>query len=93
MDKSRISRLPWPEIHASLWELGYGRLGMLLSQPECERLRGLYADSSLFRSRIDMARFRFGSGEYQYFTNPLPSIVAALREALYPPLVATPTVG
>src|SRR5262249_45789493 len=38
---------------------------------------------SLFRSRIDMARFRFGVGEYKYFTSPLPPIVQTLREDLY----------
>src|SRR5581483_6378115 len=40
----------------------------------------------LFRSHIHMARHGFGRGEYKYFANPLPEIVAALREVLYPPL-------
>jgi hypothetical protein len=43
----------------------------------------------LFRGRIDMARFRFGSGEYQYFAYPLPSLVEQLRQALYAELVET----
>jgi hypothetical protein len=33
-----------------------------------------------------MARFRFGEGCYRYFRYPLPPVVAALREATYPPL-------
>ncbi len=33
-----------------------------------------------------MAKHSFGSGEYQYFTDPLPDIVRRLRETLYPPL-------
>ena len=35
-----------------------------------------------FRSTIDMARHRFGEGEYRYFADPLPEPVAALRQAL-----------
>ncbi len=68
---------------ASLWRHGYGRLGTLLSRAECEELRPMYADESLFRSRVDMARYRFGRGEYQYFAAPLPAMVTELREQLY----------
>ena len=67
----------------NLWKHGYQRLGSLLSRIECERLRSLYDDGSNFRSRIDMARFRFGRGEYQYFTYPLPPLVDSLRTSLY----------
>ncbi|HEY1271907.1 MAG TPA: 2OG-Fe(II) oxygenase [Terriglobales bacterium] len=68
---------------SSLWSLGFGRLGRILEPAECRTLRGLYGDASRFRSRIDMARFRFGQGEYQYFAYPLPPEVAELRERAY----------
>ena len=45
-----------------------------------------YDSDRLFRSRIIMARHGFGRGEYKYFAYPLPQIVAALRDALYPAL-------
>jgi hypothetical protein len=78
-----ISALPWIEIQASLWNSGYGRLGVVLDRAECEGLRTLYECPERFRSRIDMARYRFGSGEYQYFASPLPGLVTDLRTSLY----------
>ncbi len=66
-----------------LWQRGYGRLGKIIEQKECETLRELYSDPDAFRSRIDMARYRFGRGEYQYFTYPLPAKVAELRDRFY----------
>ncbi|HEY6250645.1 MAG TPA: 2OG-Fe(II) oxygenase [Candidatus Angelobacter sp.] len=86
---SLVSALPWPTIRENLWTLGYARLGRLLQRAQCEELRSLYTKRDLFRSRIDMARFRFGQGEYQYFSYPLPPLVAELRRALYRPLAGT----
>jgi uncharacterized protein len=45
-----------------------------------------YDSDQLFRSRIVMARHGFGRGEYKYFAYPLPHVVAALRDSLYPAL-------
>jgi uncharacterized protein len=64
------------------------RLARLLSENECAALAASYADDTLFRSRIVMARHGFGRGEYKYFADPLPELVAGLRAALYPPLAA-----
>ena len=78
-----VGGLAWSEIHAGLWNSGFARMGTLLRRSECEEVRALYTDSSRFRSRIDMARYRFGRGEYQYFDHPLPELVSELRESLY----------
>ncbi len=67
----------------SLWATGYARLGPLFSPAQCRQIRSLYDDPDLFRSRIDMQRYRFGSGEYQYFCYPLPEVVQHVRESLY----------
>jgi hypothetical protein len=58
----------------------------LLDPGACRELREGFDDDHRYRSTIDMARFRFGEGCYRYFRYPLPAVVAALREATYPPL-------
>ncbi len=80
----RIAALDTAAIAASLDSAGFARFP-LLSAPECAALRALYG-APVFRSRIVMAHHNFGQGEYQYFADPLPPPVAALRTALYPPL-------
>ena len=83
----RVAALPWESMEATLWEQGHAPTPRLLDPSECAVLAELYPHSELFRSRIDMARYRFGSGEYQYFADPLPDLVAALRREFYPRLV------
>ncbi len=79
-------------IASDLWAQGYARLGRVLGPPACRDLRGLYGRDALFRSQIDMARYRFGEGSYRYFADPLPEAVARLRKAWYAelsPIAAT----
>jgi len=82
----RLAGLDWPALGVSLDEWGYARTPPLLTAAECAELRSLYHEESRFRSRVDMARFRFGIGEYKYFADPLPPLVAELREHAYPSL-------
>ena len=84
--QDRLAGLDWKAIEASLWQQGYARTNSLLTAEQCDDLVGLYGKDQLFRSRIDMKRFRFGEGEYKYFAYPLPEIVAELRQATYPRL-------
>jgi hypothetical protein len=79
----RTHKFDWKTIETSLGERGFANLPGMLSKPECEELVALYPNQDLFRSRIDMARFRFGRGEYQYFCYPLPSLIENLRHELY----------
>jgi len=83
----RVARLAWSDFEDSLLSIGYARSGTaVLTAAECRALAALYGDDRRFRSRVDMARHRFGQGEYKYFARPLPRIVEQLRESLYPPL-------
>jgi uncharacterized protein len=86
--QSRIESLDWTRISASLHESGWARTGEVLTAQECDGLRALYSNDKLFRSRVVMARHRFGLGEYKYFAYPLPRLVADLRESLYARLAA-----
>jgi hypothetical protein len=84
----RLAALDWAALGASLDEWGFARTPALLTPEECAALRALYGDDARFRSRVDMARFRFGVGEYKYFASPLPAAVEEIRLHAYTPLAA-----
>lgn len=79
----RVAALDWKRIENDLNDRSYATTGRLLSADECANLIALYDNRERFRNRVDMARFRYGEGEYKYFAYPLPSIVAELRTSLY----------
>jgi uncharacterized protein len=81
--EARIAVLDWPKITATLHEHGWARMEAILLPEECQSLRESYKEDALFRSRVIMARHRFGLGEYKYFAYPLPEVVKELRESLY----------
>ncbi|MEW6320617.1 MAG: 2OG-Fe(II) oxygenase [Acidobacteriota bacterium] len=81
---ARLAALDWPAIDASLWARGFAHTAAVLTPEECAALVALYDDDRRFRSRVVMARHRFGEGEYKYFARPLPDVVQALREHSYP---------
>ena len=85
---AQIAALEWPAIGTALDVHGCATTGPLLPAEDCAALAALYASEQPFRSRVIMARHGFGLGEYKYFAYPLPEIVAALRDALYPHLAA-----
>jgi hypothetical protein len=86
---ARLDRLDWEGIGRALWERGWAKTdGPVLTPGECAGLVALDSEDGRFRSRVDMARFRFGQGEYKYFADPLPPVVRELRESAYPRLAA-----
>ena len=84
----RLTLIDWAEIGTALDERGFALTRALLTPSDCAELRVLYTDPARFRNRVDMARYRFGVGEYKYFSEPLPPIVQEMRERMYPPLAA-----
>ena len=83
---TRVARLDWGAVARALDEHGYATTPPLLTARECAGLITLFDDPRRFRSRVDMARLRFGVGVYKYFARPLPPVVAALRAHVYPHL-------
>ena len=77
------------EMQTDLDAQGWAVLPALLTPDQCATLVALYDVPDLFRSRVAMARHGFGRGEYRYFANPLPPLVAELRRTLYPALAPT----
>jgi uncharacterized protein len=81
-----IQAMNWQTITDNLNRKGYAVIENVLSEAECKHLSGLYDDHYLYRSVINMERYRFGQGEYKYFNYPLPPTIQVLREILYSPL-------
>jgi len=79
----RVEAIDRAQVTRELDGQGCAVLKNLLMPDECAALAALYPDDAHFRSRIVMGRHGFGSGEYKYFSYPLPELIAALRPALY----------
>ena len=83
----RVAATDWDAVRADLDAYGCGLTGPLLTPDEAAGIAALYPDGSRFRSTVNMARHRFGEGEYRYFAEPFPAAVAALKQALWPMLL------
>lgn len=80
---NKITTLDWGAIAEAFDQDGYALLPPLLTATERAGIIALEADDAHFRTCINMARHRFGEGRYGYFSNPIPPLVAEMREALY----------
>ena len=85
--KAAIDHLDWTAITHALDQRGYVLLPNLLDATHCDDLIQLYDQPHHFRKTIEMARYRFGQGEYKYFDYPLPTSIQYMRESIYPHLV------
>jgi hypothetical protein len=83
---AHVAAVDWRQIATSLDEQGYATTAALLTSEQCRGLAALYDQDEAFRSRVVMQRHGFGRGEYKYLRYPLPAIVEALRQAIYPHL-------
>src|SRR6516164_11141945 len=82
----RVAAVDWRQAAASLDERGYATTAALLATEQCRALVALYDEDEAFRRRVVMQHHGFGRGEYKYLRYPLPAVVEALRQAIYPHL-------
>jgi hypothetical protein len=75
--------IDWEHARGQLDERGFVLIPGLLTKNICKEVAGYYAEDHRFRSRIEMARYSFGRGEYKYFNYPLPEIAQQLRASIY----------
>jgi hypothetical protein len=83
----RVADGDWKALADEVNEVGCALTHQILTPAECVRIAALYDQAGHFRSTIDMARYRFGSGQYRYFHSPFPDLVQQLRDAFYPHLL------
>jgi hypothetical protein len=82
-----LKAFDWKSLAEELDEHGCALTPQLLTPEQCAQISGLYDEVDRFRAMIDMARYRFGSGQYRYFAHPLPELITELRESFYPHLL------
>ncbi len=82
-----LDQRDWKAVYQSLNDKGFARIQGLLSIDECNYFSELYPEVDIYRNTINMKHYRFGQGEYKYFTYPLPSLLENMRGSLYQPLV------
>jgi hypothetical protein len=74
-----------PRLEAEIESNGYA-VRHVLDENACRDVARAWDEEARFRKQVIMQKHAYGRGEYRYFAYPLPETVAALREALYPPL-------
>jgi hypothetical protein len=79
----RIAAQDWSTLAAEIDEFGCAQTGQILTAHECAEFISMWDRERLFRSTIDMARYRFGQGTYRYFGHPVPESIMQMRAAFY----------
>ncbi len=78
-----VQSMDWKAIEQKLCNTGFVCVPKVLQAKVCEGLIQTYSIKDSFRKRIVMEQHNFGVGDYAYFAEPLPVLVAQLRTKLY----------
>lgn len=82
----KIESLNYSKIADEMHEKGFSIIPKLLTSEQCVDLINDYANPTMYRKTVIMERYRFGLGEYKYFTYPLPDLIQGIRKSIYPKL-------
>lgn len=85
--QSKLAKVDWQRVTDNMHEKGFAIVPSVLSGQDCSLLIQNYNDQKYYRKTITMERYRFGLGEYKYFTYPLPDLLQVLRQEVYSRLV------
>ncbi|USA52129.1 2OG-Fe(II) oxygenase [Acinetobacter sp. C32I] len=80
----KIQAADWEAITEQMHQQGFALIEQVLSTELCEMLKQAYPQTELYRKTVEMQRYRFGRGEYKYFTYPLPNLIERIRHEIYP---------
>ncbi|HVI48730.1 MAG TPA: 2OG-Fe(II) oxygenase [Chitinophaga sp.] len=83
----RLKEKDWQQITTTLHRDGFVIVKNMLTAKECDAFVEDYNADNTYRKTINMERYRFGAGEYKYFSYPLPPLITQLREGVYPYIV------
>ena len=81
-----LARIDWRHVAEGMHAKGFAHVPGVLTVEACRQLIAGYDEPKFYRKTITMERYRFGLGEYKYFTYPLPEILQSIRETVYPQL-------
>lgn len=82
----KIEAIDWQAVSDDMNDTGYAVLPGFLTLEHCKSLISRFDNTGEYRKTVVMERYRFGLGSYKYWDYPLPDLVQALRESLYPKL-------
>lgn len=79
----RLEKKDWTIFIRELSEKGFSIMPDVLTNKECDQIKEMYNQKKYYRKTVSMEQYRFGKGEYKYFTYPLPKIIEILRHRFY----------
>lgn len=82
----KIKAIDWQVVSDEINDKGYAVLPGFLTLEQCKSMIVGFDNTGEYRKTVVMERYRFGLGSYKYWDYPLPDLVQALREGLYPKL-------